>query len=274
MFDIAKAIAIDSNGNLLVSGGFRGTTDLDPSAAIFPLTSEGNTDVFVFQLDNNGDFIWANGFGANGTDLGESIAVDENDNVYTVGLFGGTVSFNTNNGVFELTGNGNIDIFIYQQDASGNFISAHAIGAGGFDTPEAIIINDASEIFLTGSFSRSVDFDPSSGSTNLISNGSRDIFVAKYNGDTLSSPEFLSVDNQIILFPNPSSNVANLHSSHAIRSATLFDLQGKLIYTKSGINDSSMQFNLKDNLKDGVYLIEIEFMDDSKTYKRLIKQND
>lgn len=274
MYDIAKNIAIDSNGNLLVSGGFRGTTDLDPSAATFPLISEGNIDAFVLQLDNNGNFIWANGFGANGTDIGESIAVDENNNVYTVGLFGGAVFFNTNDGVFELTGNGNIDIFIYQQDASGNFITAHAIGGSSSDTPEAIVINEASEIFLTGSFSRTVDFDPGSGTTNLISNGSRDIFVAKFNGAALSTPEFISDDNQITLFPNPSSNMVNLRSAHAIRSVALFDLQGKRLYTKTGINDSSTQFDLKDNLQDGVYLIEIEFMDDSKTYKRLIKQND
>ncbi len=274
MYDIAKNIAIDSNGNLLVSGGFRGTTDLDPSAATFPLISEGNIDAFVLQLDNNGNFIWANGFGANGTDIGESIAVDENNNVYTVGLFGGAVFFNTNDGVFELTGNGNIDIFIYQQDASGNFITAHAIGGSSSDTPEAIMINEASEIFLTGSFSRTVDFDPGSGTTNLISNGSRDIFVAKFNGAALSTPEFISDDNQITLFPNPSSNMVNLRSAHAIRSVALFDLQGKRLYTKTGINDSSTQFDLKDNLQDGVYLIEIEFMDDSKTYKRLIKQND
>ena len=273
MYDISKNIAIDSNGNLLVSGGFRGTTDLDPSAATFPLISEGNVDAFVLQLDNNGNFIWANGFGANGTDIGESIAVDENDNVYTAGIFGGTVLFDTNDGVFELTSHGNIDIFVYQQDASGIFISAHAIGAGSFDAPEAIMINSASEIFMTGVFSATVDFDPGSGTTNLISNGSRDIFVAKFNGVALSTPEFISNDNKIILYPNPSSNVVNLRSAHAIRSAVLFDLHGKQLYTKTDINSSSTQFDLKENLQDGVYLIEIEFIDDSKTYRRLIKQN-
>ena len=242
LYDIAKNIAIDSNGNLLISGGFRGTTDLDPSAATFPLTSEGNRDVFILKLDNDGNFIWANGFGANGTDIGESIAVDENDNVYTVGPFGGTVSFDTDDGVFELIGNGNVDVFIHQQDAAGNFMSAYAIGGSGFDIPETIMINDNSEIFITGYFSGIVDFDPNAGTTNLTSNGSRDIFVAKYDLANLSTSEFISDDNRITLFPNPSKNVVNLHSGHNIRSITLFDLQGQLIYTKAGINSSCLLY--------------------------------
>ncbi len=190
------------------------------------------------------------------------------------GPFGGAVSFNTNDGVFDLTSNGNIDVFIYQQDAVGNFISAYAIGGGGFDVPEAIMINNASEIFLTGAFSAAVDFDPSSNTTNLISNGSRDIFVAKFNGSALSIPEFISDDNNTLLYPNPTSNEVNILSTQTIKSVTLFDLQGKLLYTKTDINNTSIQFDLKENLKGGVYLIEIEFMDTSKTYRRLIKHKD
>jgi hypothetical protein len=30
MFDISKDMVLDSNGNLLVSGGLRGTADIDP----------------------------------------------------------------------------------------------------------------------------------------------------------------------------------------------------------------------------------------------------
>lgn len=271
-FDDAKNIAIDSNGNLLISGGFRGTTDLDPSATTFPLTSQGNTDAFIVQLDNDGNFNWANSFGANGTDIGESIAVDENDNVYTVGPFGGTVSFNTDDGVFELISNGNIDVFIHQQDASGNFMSANAIGASAFDTPETIMINDASEIFVTGAFSTIVDFDTDSGTTNLTSNGSRDIFVAKYELANLSTSEFILDANKMTLFPNPAKNVVNLYSDQNIRSIALFNLQGKLLYTKADINNASMQFDLKDTVQDGVYILEIELMNRGKIYKRVIKQ--
>ncbi|WP_420574633.1 SBBP repeat-containing protein [Kordia sp.] len=271
LYDIAKNIAIDSNGDLLISGGFRGTTDLDPSAATFSATSEGNVDALILKLDTNGNFVWANTFGANGTDVGESIAVDENDNVYTVGTFGGTISFNTDTGVFDLVSNGNVDIFIHQQDASGNFMSAYPIGGTGFDTPETIMINADSEIFLTGSYSRTVDFDLNSGTTNLVSNGSRDIFVAKFDLANLSTPDFMSDNNKVTLFPNPAKNIVNLQSDRNIKNIALFNLQGKLMYTQTAIHSSSMQFDIKDDVKDGVYVIEIEFMDNSKTYKRLIK---
>jgi hypothetical protein len=137
--------------------------------------------------------------------------------------------------------------------------------------PEAIMINNASEIFLTGAFSRTVDFDPSSNKTNLISNGSRDVFVAKFNRSALLIPKFISEDNNTLRYPKPTRNEVNILSTQTIKRVILFDLQGKLLYTKTDINNTSIQFDLKENLKGGVYLIEIEFMDTSKSYRKLLK---
>ena len=50
----AKALAVDSAGNVYVAGWFQLTTDFDPGPGTAELTSEGSMDGFVVKLDSAG----------------------------------------------------------------------------------------------------------------------------------------------------------------------------------------------------------------------------
>src|SRR5207247_4738949 len=67
------SINTDAAGNIYTTGFFNGTTDFDPGAGIYNLTSAGMADVFVSKLDSSGNFIWASRFGGTNNDLGLSI---------------------------------------------------------------------------------------------------------------------------------------------------------------------------------------------------------
>ena len=83
-------------------------------------------------------------------------------------------------GTFNLNESGSADIFISKIDANGNFVWAKQLSSPGLDESWDITTDDAGDIFITGHFRGSVDFDPSSaGSHILVSNGSIDIFVLK-----------------------------------------------------------------------------------------------
>jgi len=183
--DRGIAIAVDDSGNVFTTGHFEGTADFDPGIGEFNLTSEGDFDVFVSKLDENGDFVWARSIGGIGEDFGEAIATDELGNVYIAGFFNDTVDFDPGPGVFNLTSEGGADLFILKLDANGEFMWARAIGGPFTDLAKGIAVDGFGNVHVTGYFEDTVDFDPGPGISELTAVAARDIFVLKLdtNGD-------------------------------------------------------------------------------------------
>lgn len=107
-------IATDVAGYVYTVGYFDGPTDFDPGPAVYNLTSVANLDVFVHKLSPTGDFVWVKQFGGPAFEAGYALFVDRFKNVYTAGSFDGTVDFDPNGGVYNLTSKGSKDIFIHK----------------------------------------------------------------------------------------------------------------------------------------------------------------
>ncbi|HLP88021.1 MAG TPA: SBBP repeat-containing protein [Nostocaceae cyanobacterium] len=181
--DEGNSIAVDSTGNVYTIGSFNGTVDFDPNSGFFNLTSKGSNDIFISKLNSNGSFAWAKSFGSIDLDYGRSIAVDNAGNVYTTGSFNGTVDFDPGNGTFNLTSNGFDNIFISKLNSDGSFAWAKNLGGSGSDRGYSIVVDAMGNIYATGHFSGTTDFDPNNGTFNLTSKGSWDIFISKLNSD-------------------------------------------------------------------------------------------
>ena len=124
-------------------------------------------------------FEWA--VAANGPGRSEAYAVttDTNGNIYTTGYFENTVDFDPGTGVFELTSNGHDDIFIQKLDADGNFVWAKQIGSNTFDGAYAIKTDGNNNVYVTGYFGDTADFDPGTGVYELTPQRNTDIFILK-----------------------------------------------------------------------------------------------
>jgi len=177
--DVSNSIAIDDSGNVYTTGDFSGTADFDPGAGIFNLTSAGSRDIFISKLDASGNFIWAKNMGGANYDRGYSIAVDASGNVYTTGVFTDTADFDPGAGIFNFTSAGGWDIFISKLDASGNFIWAKNMGGTSNDLCNSIAIDASGNVYTTGNFRDTVDFDPGAGVFDLISGINSDVFISK-----------------------------------------------------------------------------------------------
>ena len=103
---------------------------------------------------------WAKKMGGTGSDNGKGIAVDATGNVYTTGTFKGTADFDPGTGTFNLVASGVNDIFVSKMDASGNFLWAKKIGGSGDDYGNGIAVDASGNVYTTGSFIGTVDFNP------------------------------------------------------------------------------------------------------------------
>jgi hypothetical protein len=159
-----RCMAIDAVGNTYISGEYIDTHDFDPGAGVSNLSSVDNCcgDVFILKLDVSGNFVWAKSVGGTNFERSKAITVDANGNSYITGTFGNTVDFDPGPGVFTLSvSGGGSNSFITKLDPSGNFVWAKQFaGAGLFGAARGIAVDNSGNVYTTGEFSDSCDFDP------------------------------------------------------------------------------------------------------------------
>ncbi len=252
--DYGLSIALDGSGNVYTTGFFEGTADFDPGAGVFNLTSAGYRDIYISKLDASGNFVWAKAMGGAFDDLGSSIAIDGSGNVYTTGYFSGTVDFDPGAGVFNLTSAGFEDIFISKLDASGNFVWANAMGGADPDYGSSIALDGSGNVYTTGFFEGTADFDPGAGVANLTSAGSSDIFVAKYfqNSTGINNNEYSK--DLFSIYPNPSTGKFNIAFSNQqqITSVEIYNLFGESVFQKQNTNEIDLSSAAK-----GIYFVKV-----------------
>jgi len=165
-------ISTDINKNVYAVGNFSTT----------PYTA------FIQKIDSIGEISWGYYFGGSSSSNSatpKSIAIDENNNIYVLGTFKGSVNFDPINN-FTLTGNtsGYTTVFICKIDAYGNFVWAEAIN--GDNNSEAFSIKYLKDnLYITGYFVGAHDFDPTQlGVYTLSTSATTSSYLAKFDAIT------------------------------------------------------------------------------------------
>jgi hypothetical protein len=176
-----NGITLDYKQNMFVTGSFRGKTDFDPSTGTAFLTTGAYGDIFVLKLNASGNYIWAKQFVANSAAESRAIAVDAQSNVYTTGRFSNSVDFDPGASNTVFSSGGDWDAFISKLDSSGNFVWAKHLHSNNDETSNSIALDTAANVYTTGNFWGTVDFDLGTDTASLVSEGALDIFVLKLN---------------------------------------------------------------------------------------------
>lgn len=114
--------------------------------------SDFSADIWVFKIDNNGNFIWGKVLGGSGGDTGQLLFTAEDGNFY---ILGGTGSTN-----FDATGNhGGSDLLVIKLDSSGNKLWHRCLGGTGSDSHFIKALRDNSGGFYILSWTNSQDGD-------------------------------------------------------------------------------------------------------------------
>ncbi|MGH1337156.1 MAG: SBBP repeat-containing protein [Aureispira sp.] len=254
--DVGKKLIVDNNNNIYTIGHFSDVVDFDPNLGTTNFTSNGLSDIFLQKLDNNGNLIWAKTMGGANYDVGESITIDTAGYLYTTGYFGGGVDFDLGTGVMLLNALGLADIFIQKLDNNGNFIWVKQMGGVSYEHGNAITTDLTGNIYTTGSFFNTTDFDPNTGVVTLVSAGQYDIFVQKLSQSNFNAVSSLhsSISK---LYPNPSTNQLIIELEK-VQEATIsiLDNQGRLVHPPLLIKEQQTSLELA-HLPTGIYYISV-----------------
>ncbi|MBP9082931.1 MAG: T9SS type A sorting domain-containing protein [Bacteroidia bacterium] len=177
--DYSASVAVDAAGNVYTIGYYLGTADFNPGPGTANLTAAGRSDIYISKLDAAGNFVWAKSIGGNGWDDGAGIAVDALGNIILTGHFSGTADFDPGAGTANLTAAGDYDIFICKLDAAGNYLWAESIGNNNGDYSWDVVADAMNNIYITGQFFGTLDFNPGPGTSNMTSAGGNDFFICK-----------------------------------------------------------------------------------------------
>lgn len=215
--DIAKAVAVDSFGNIYTTGYFSGVVDFDPNQGVYNLISKGLEDVFISKLDSNGNFVWAINLGGDSTDQGNSLVLDSVGNIYVIGTFRGTADFDPTTGTSSLISKGQSDIFVCKININAELVWVMQFGDTLIDLGKSIAVDIMGNTYLTGSTQITKRVDPNLVGYAPVPFGDYKIWVLK-----LSSAGTLIWDHKI-----GSENNFN------IGNALCLDLEGNVCITGS-----------------------------------------
>ncbi|MBX7142153.1 MAG: T9SS type A sorting domain-containing protein [Chitinophagales bacterium] len=176
------SLTIDEKGNLYSTGSFSGSMDFDPGPDTFQIICSSEEDMYIQKLDSNGNFLWAKSEVASdisSESWGTAITSDSLNNVYVAGVFAGSVDADPGLGNVQIVSNGSSDVLILKLDSAGNFKWVKSIGSISVDRSYSIKLDALDNVYVTGGFKESADFNPGNDTFQLTSQGWQDIFILK-----------------------------------------------------------------------------------------------
>lgn len=185
--EIIFDVATDASRNMYLTGSFDGDTDLDPTPGVQTVpSSTSGVDAFFIRVNADHTLGWIQTVGNSLEARGINVAVDFSGAPVFTGHYLGTLDINPGSGTQNISSSGGStfrDIFVTKlSGATGAFTWGKSIGGNQGNYPYSMSIDGQLNIYISGQFEGTGDFDPDGSITNtLTSNGDADIFVTKFH---------------------------------------------------------------------------------------------
>ncbi|MBP9819776.1 fibronectin type III domain-containing protein [Candidatus Woesebacteria bacterium] len=180
--DSVVDITTDASNNLYVVGQFSESPDFDPGAGTETSISEGVRDAFMWSLDSDLAYRWNYVWGSASQEsaVGVTISGGSTPMIYATGFFNETVVFEPDKSGVGDTSAGNQDAFAISFTSAGTYDWHTVWGNSGTDQGTAVALTSDGNLFLTGYYASTVDFDFTGDIDNHSASGTSDGFITEY----------------------------------------------------------------------------------------------
>jgi len=185
---IARDVAVDGSGGIVVTGNFGGTIQFD---GLTSLSAHDNPDMLLFKLDAAGDYDWHQNFAFAGNQRGASVATSNDGDIVMAGCFAGAMSIGSDTPMTD----GDSDFLLAAFTSGGGPLWAKGFGDNedqcsafsNYSEERPVAVDKWGNIIFAARFGDSVNF----GGSDLTA-ASDDSFVAKFSpaGTHLFSKQF------------------------------------------------------------------------------------
>lgn len=174
-----------NDGHVYVGGEFDWQSEFDPAGGTATLSPVNGNDGFMGKYKaDDGEFVWLEPFGGNGSDYLTDLKIDTNGDLLIIGSFYDTVDFDPGVGDSSITSVGFGDAYVLKWDSAATFQWVRTITGANSEYITDAEIDRNGNVYVTGSFSSpTADPDGPGGDvmTRLSNNGLSDEFVVKYD---------------------------------------------------------------------------------------------
>ncbi len=181
-----NGLDLDAEGNIYVAGYFNSLLfPVEDDPEIFLVNNpEPNADMWMLSYDSNGQYRWGQMIGGFSVDNIEAVVISD-DQLIIGGQFSQTVDLDPGDGVFEVTtggSSGQVPFAASYDKDNGAFNWGFDIGGSvSFNRTRDLTVDPEGNIYVTGAFRSTKDFNPDPDESFLLSSsGGDDIFVASY----------------------------------------------------------------------------------------------
>ena len=272
-----NAMLTDGSGAVYMTGAFDSAVTLGSYVFSKAFVTMGYYDALIAKYDASGSVAWAKSAGSGAAATGFGITNDLCGNIWccVAGSYGAdSLNFDghpfTTNPFSE-----DNPIIMIEYDASGDYLNGMMIASGGGEANTdgcSIAVDNKGNFLLSGDYISSANnivFGTDTVYGASYASG-ENFFIAKYKYDTVCSSA-LTVNTpagpaqDITLYPNPVTSALTIASPGMIRTVTISDLLGRVIYNRQY---NSLQVDVDvTGLPAGVYLAKINGVEVRKFVK-------
>ncbi|MBS1534533.1 MAG: T9SS type A sorting domain-containing protein [Bacteroidetes bacterium] len=253
---ILTGLDTTTQGEIITSGVFVGSVDLNPDPNVQSIfTSQSTTfsafsSIFAAKYSSSGDLIWSKHYrGTATTDfLTTLVKTDSQNNVIVLSDFKGSTSFSTTTTVSSTS---NYNTFLSKANSNGILLWAKKIvqNDGFIQTANGanMAIDGCDNIYVSGEFTGTCDFDPSANTHELQSlTNTRAVFISSYSQDGnylsafpikgLGQPDFVEFNGYLPIAVDADQN---LIAGGTFRNTLDFDPTDNTLELHSSVDPNS-----------------------------------